>query len=64
MNSVKDSRAIMCRKGRVEELSYDHKPNRKDEKQRIVELGGSSAVCAFARCVASMLDQIACIQED
>lgn len=35
-----DSKAILCRKGRAVELSFDHKPNFPEEKQRIEQNGG------------------------
>ncbi|KAF4730848.1 hypothetical protein FOZ62_018585, partial [Perkinsus olseni] len=35
-----DSRAILCRGGRVVELSHDHKPNSDEEKRRIEAAGG------------------------
>jgi serine/threonine protein phosphatase PrpC len=35
-----DSRALLCRDGRAVELSRDHKPDRDDEAQRIVNAGG------------------------
>eukprot|EP00124_Ichthyophonus_hoferi_P004395 Ihof_evm1s476 gene=Ihof_evmTU1s476 len=35
-----DSRGVFYRNGRIIELSRDHKPNRKDEKQRVQDLGG------------------------
>lgn len=38
--NVGDSRAVMCRAGKAEPLSIDHKPNRKDERQRIEKAGG------------------------
>jgi len=36
-----DSRAIMCRKGKVVELSHDHKPNEEIELARINAAGGT-----------------------
>lgn len=38
--NVGDSRAVVCRAGKAVALSSDHKPNRKDERQRIEEAGG------------------------
>eukprot|EP00250_Pteridium_aquilinum_P035663 c9782_g1_i1 orf=557-1378(+) len=38
--NVGDSRAVICRAGKAEPLSSDHKPNRKDERQRIEKAGG------------------------
>ncbi|XP_039217111.1 protein phosphatase 1K, mitochondrial [Crotalus tigris] len=38
--SVGDSRALLCRKGKVEKLTIDHTPERKDEKERIRKCGG------------------------
>ncbi|KAL2540102.1 putative protein phosphatase 2C 75 [Abeliophyllum distichum] len=35
-----DSRAVLCRGGRVVPLSYDHKPDREDERARIEACGG------------------------
>lgn len=35
-----DSRAIASVSGRVEPLSYDHKPSNYEEKKRIVAAGG------------------------
>merc|ERR1712098_519029 len=35
-----DSRAVLCRSGRVVELSHDHKPNHPIEKDRIEAAGG------------------------
>ena len=35
-----DSRAILCRAGRVVELSEDHKPTKKTELERIIRAGG------------------------
>lgn len=35
-----DSRAVLCRGGKAIAMSVDHKPNNKDEKQRIEESGG------------------------
>lgn len=32
--SVGDSRAMLCRKGKVLKLTVDHTPERKDEKER------------------------------
>jgi len=39
--NVGDSRAVLCRSGKAVRLSEDHKPDRKDERQRIEESGGS-----------------------
>lgn len=38
--NVGDSRAVVCRAGTAYALSEDHKPNRKDERQRIEKAGG------------------------
>ncbi|KAH7441222.1 hypothetical protein KP509_03G029400 [Ceratopteris richardii] len=38
--NVGDSRAVICRGNTAYALSEDHKPNRKDERQRIEEAGG------------------------
>ncbi|MCO5551514.1 hypothetical protein L7F22_005018 [Adiantum nelumboides] len=38
--NVGDSRAVICRAGKAIALSTDHKPNRKDERQRIEKAGG------------------------
>ncbi|XP_075888945.1 protein phosphatase Mn(2+)-dependent 1K isoform X3 [Nelusetta ayraudi] len=38
--SVGDSRAMLCRKGKVLKLTVDHTPERKDEKERIKRSGG------------------------
>lgn len=43
ISNLGDSRAVLCRIGKdinAIELSWDHKPTRKDEKQRIVQNGG------------------------
>ncbi|KAK1803363.1 hypothetical protein P4O66_004023 [Electrophorus voltai] len=40
VGSVGDSRAILCRKGQAKNLTSDHTPERKDEKQRIRQSGG------------------------
>eukprot|EP00250_Pteridium_aquilinum_P027335 c346_g1_i1 orf=322-1185(-) len=39
--NVGDSRAVVCRAGTAYALSDDHKPNRKDERQRIEKAGGA-----------------------
>ena len=39
--NVGDSRAVLCRSGVAVEMSYDHKPSRPDERQRIIEAGGT-----------------------
>ncbi len=39
--NVGDSKAVLCRGGRAVELSYDHKPSRPDEKERIIAAGGT-----------------------
>ena len=41
--NIGDSRAVLCRVGREKaaiELSWDHKPTRKEEKERILKKGG------------------------
>lgn len=38
--NVGDCRAVMCRAGRMVELSFDHKPSRPDERARIEAAGG------------------------
>lgn len=38
--NVGDSRAVLCSNGKAVELSSDHKPNRVDEHNRIINLGG------------------------
>ncbi|KAH7445215.1 hypothetical protein KP509_02G112900 [Ceratopteris richardii] len=38
--NVGDSRAVICRAGKAEALSTDHKPNRRDERLRIEKAGG------------------------
>eukprot|EP01048_Picozoa_sp_COSAG05_P030271 COSAG05_NODE_10419_length_566_cov_1.089936_1_plen_96_part_00 len=38
--NVGDSRAVLCRGGRAQRLSEDHKPNRRDERKRIEKAGG------------------------
>eukprot|EP01087_Luapelamoeba_hula_P008937 TRINITY_DN2272_c3_g2_i3.p1 TRINITY_DN2272_c3_g2~~TRINITY_DN2272_c3_g2_i3.p1 ORF type:complete len:334 (+),score=68.12 TRINITY_DN2272_c3_g2_i3:143-1144(+) len=38
--NVGDSRAVMCRNGEPLPLSFDHKPDKKEERQRIEEAGG------------------------
>lgn len=35
-----DSRAVLCKKGMSVELSYDHKPDNAEEKERITKAGG------------------------
>lgn len=40
VGSVGDSRALLCREGRVHKLSKDHTPDREDERQRIQRSGG------------------------
>jgi protein phosphatase 1G len=35
-----DSRGVLCRKGVAVEMSYDHKPENPEEKDRIVKAGG------------------------
>eukprot|EP00658_Telonema_sp_P-2_P024578 TRINITY_DN19876_c0_g3_i1.p1 TRINITY_DN19876_c0_g3~~TRINITY_DN19876_c0_g3_i1.p1 ORF type:complete len:718 (-),score=157.20 TRINITY_DN19876_c0_g3_i1:471-2624(-) len=40
--NVGDSRIVLCRGGRAVRLSEDHKPNRKDEKIRIEQAGGTA----------------------
>ncbi|KAH7420990.1 hypothetical protein KP509_13G035100, partial [Ceratopteris richardii] len=37
---VGESRAVICRAGKAEALSTDHKPNRRDERLRIEKAGG------------------------
>ncbi len=39
--NVGDSKAVLCRNGTAVEMSYDHKPSRSDERQRIIESGGT-----------------------
>jgi serine/threonine protein phosphatase PrpC len=39
--NVGDSKAVLCRGGHAVELSYDHKPSRPDEKERIIAAGGT-----------------------
>merc|ERR1719233_1153933 len=38
---VGDSRALAIKKGRLKELTFDHKPNNLHEKDRIEQAGGS-----------------------
>lgn len=38
--NVGDSRAIASVKGRVQELSFDHKPSNEPETRRIIAAGG------------------------
>ncbi|CAN9509349.1 unnamed protein product [Ophioblennius macclurei] len=40
VGSVGDSRALLCREGRVHKLSRDHTPEREDERRRIQSCGG------------------------
>ncbi|XP_069028323.1 protein phosphatase Mn(2+)-dependent 1K [Embiotoca jacksoni] len=40
VGSVGDSRAMLCRKGRVKKMTKDHTPDCKDERQRIQSFGG------------------------
>ncbi|KAJ8388265.1 hypothetical protein AAFF_G00135260 [Aldrovandia affinis] len=40
VGSVGDSRALLCRKGKVVKLTVDHTPERKDERERIKSSGG------------------------
>lgn len=35
-----DSRAVLCKKGVAVEMSYDHKPDNPEEKERITKAGG------------------------
>jgi protein phosphatase PTC1 len=39
--NVGDSKAVLCRSGVAVEMSYDHKPSRADERQRIIDAGGT-----------------------
>lgn len=41
--NIGDSRAVLCRKGRAEELSQDHKPELPGEEERIRRAGGHVA---------------------
>lgn len=45
--NVGDSRAVLCRGGRVEDLSEDHKPNMPRERERIARAGGVVEVQHF-----------------
>eukprot|EP00250_Pteridium_aquilinum_P014426 c21979_g2_i1 orf=371-1201(+) len=38
--NVGDSRAVICRAGKAFQLSVDHRPDKKDERQRIEKAGG------------------------
>lgn len=38
VGSVGDSRAMLCRKGKAVKLTVDHTPERKDEKERCVDI--------------------------
>ena len=38
VGSVGDSRAMLCRKGKALKLTVDHTPDRKDEKERYVNV--------------------------
>ncbi len=38
--NIGDSRGVLCRSGRALPVSNDHKPGRKDEKERVEALGG------------------------
>jgi protein phosphatase 2C family protein 2/3 len=38
--NIGDSRAVLCRSGRALDASIDHKPGRKEERERIEALGG------------------------
>merc|ERR1712113_401326 len=38
--NIGDSRAVLCREGRAVQLSRDHKPDLKDEEERIKKAGG------------------------
>lgn len=43
VSNLGDSRAVLCRVGKEKaaiELTWDQKPTRKDEKERIIEMGG------------------------
>lgn len=42
VGSVGDSRAMLCRKGKALKLTVDHTPERKDEKERYID------VCQFS----------------
>jgi serine/threonine protein phosphatase PrpC len=43
--NVGDSRVVLCAKGKAVPLSQDHKPNRPDERRRIMALGGKVVNC-------------------
>lgn len=45
VSNVGDCRAVMSRGGVAEALTVDHKPSRKDEKERIENLGGYVDCC-------------------
>ncbi len=38
--NIGDSRGVLCRSGRAIPVSHDHKPGRKEERERIESLGG------------------------
>jgi protein phosphatase 1L len=43
--NVGDSRVVLCSKGRGISLSNDHKPNRPEERKRIISFGGKVVNC-------------------
>lgn len=47
-----DSRAVMCRRGRAVELSFDHKPDNPSELQRISRAGGFVRNGRVSGCLA------------
>lgn len=59
--SVGDSRALLCRKGKVMKLTIDHTPERKEEKERYLLAGEmasqSTASVRMGLCSAAGLGQ-------
>lgn len=52
VGSVGDSRAMLCRKGKAVKLTVDHTPERKDEKERCVDIVTENKVYGTYGCEA------------